>query len=431
VTDNHLPGPDNNTPRFFYGYIVVIAACLITVVSWAAYNSFGIFFNPLIAEFNWNRAITSGAFSLSMFIFGILGIIVGALNDRFGPRIVLTCCGIVLGLGYLLMSQVNSIWQLYLFIGFMVGTGMSGIWVPLLSSVARWFVKRRTLMTGIVIAGVGIGGLIGPPIVSRLIAAYDWRQSYIILGIAVLLLIVAFTQLIRNTPGQIRELPEKDDGEESRRMVESASHSFTFKEAVKTRQFWTVFCLLFCCGFGSFSALVHIVPHAIDLNISPTSAANILAVSGATCIAGNSMLGALGDRIGNRQIFIIGCAFFSAALFLLSVADVKWMLYIFIVIFGIAMGGTGASESPLTAWLFGTGSLGSIYGVIHAGFSTGAAVGPFITGYIYDLTNSYRLAFIISAILSAIGLVLAITLRPTKRPESVTAAGLEPAGVSR
>ena len=110
------------------------------VVSFATYNSFGIFFTPLSADFGWNRAVTSGAFSLSMFIYGILGIIVGALNDRFGPRVVLTFCGILLGLGYLLMSQISALWQLYLLLGVIIGTGMSGVWVPLLSTVAKWFV---------------------------------------------------------------------------------------------------------------------------------------------------------------------------------------------------------------------------------------------------------------------------------------------------
>ena len=125
----HSPG---TRPRFFYGYIVVIAALLIFVVSWAAYNSFGVLFNPLLEEFSWNRAVTSGAFSLSMFIYGVLGIVVGALNDRFGPRVVLTFCSILLGLGYLLMSQISALWQLYLFLGVLIGIGMSGVWVPLL-----------------------------------------------------------------------------------------------------------------------------------------------------------------------------------------------------------------------------------------------------------------------------------------------------------
>jgi MFS family permease len=416
VSSNDLPQLNKNEPHFFYGYIVVIAAFFIMVVSWAAYNSFGIFFKPLSDEFGWNRAVTSGAFSLSIFIYGILGIIVGALNDRFGPRVLLTSCGILLGLGYLLMSQISTLWQLYLLLGVIIGIGMSGVWVPLLSTITKWFVKRRTLMTGIVIAGVGIGGLIGPPIISRLIATYDWPLSYIVMGIAVLLLVVISTQFLRRDPNQIRQLPE-GEREGNYQAAKSVTNSFSFKEAVKTQQFWIVSGMFFCFGFGSFAIAIHIVPHAIDLKISPLSAASILAARGAIGIFGNYILGAFADRIGNRQIFIIGFVMTSAAFFWLSLAEEEWMLYLFIVIFGFACGGMGASESPLTAWLFGTSSHGLIYGVVHVGFTIGAAAGPFVTGYIFDLTGGYQFAFLTCATLGVIGLILAIILRPTTKLE--------------
>jgi len=416
VTSSNLPQHNKNEPRFFYGYIVVIAAFFIFVVSWAAYNSFGVFFNPLLEEFGWSRAVTSGAFSLSMFIYGVLGIVVGALNDRFGPRVVLTFCGVLLGLGYLLMSQISALWQLYLFWGVIIGSGMSGVWVPLLSTVAKWFDKRRTLMTGIVIAGLGIGGLIGPPVVSRLLATYGWLLSLIIVGIAVLLFVVIATQFLRRGPNQMRQLPEGESGG-NLQAAKSITNSFSFKEAVKTTQFWIVFGMFFCYGFGTYAIVVHIVQYAIDLKISPVSAANILAARGAVVILGNYILGALADRVGNRQIYIIGFIMMSAALLWLSLADKEWMLYLFIVVAGFASGGMGASESPLTARLFGISSHGLIYGVVHVGFTIGAAAGPFITGYIFDLTGDYQSAFLTCAAFGIIGLILTVILRPTTKLE--------------
>ena len=406
--------PLNTKPRFFYGYIIIIAAFFITVVSWAAYNSYGVFFKPLLDEFGWNRATISGAFSLSMFMYGILGIVVGVLNDRFGPRVVLTFCGILLGLGYLLMSQISAAWQLYLFLGVIIGIGMSGVWVPIMSTIARWFVKRRTLMTGAVLAGLGIGGLIGPPVISRLIAAYDWRLSYSVLGIAVLFFVVIATQLLRRDPTQTRQFV-KDENEGDQQTAESAIYSFSLKEAANTAQFWIVFCMFFCMGFGVFATVVHLVPHAIELKISPVSAASILAARGAASIFGNYVLGAFADRIGNRQIFSIGFVMMSAALFWLFLAEEEWMLYLCIVILGFASGGMGASESPLTAWLFGISSHGLIYGAIHVGFTIGAAAGPFVAGYIFDLTGGYQLAFLTCASLGVIGFILAAILRPVKR----------------
>lgn len=406
--------PPKTEPRIFYGYFVVAIAFFIMVVSWAIYNSFGVFFKPLLSEFNWTSAMTSGAFSISMIIYGVLGIVVGVLNDRLGPRVVVTLCGFLTGLGYLLISQVNTLWQLYLFYGVIVGIGMSGVWVPQLSTVARWFVRRRTLMTGIVIAGAGIGQLIGPPVITRLISTYDWRLSFVILGGLVLIFMVLAAQFLKRDPSKMGQLPYGENDEE-KKGLESRNKDFSFKEAVYTAQFWLAFFMLFCSGYGCFAVIVHIVPHAIELEIPATGAANILAAMGGVSILGNYVLGGVADRIGNRQVFIIGFILMSAALFWLVPAREIWMLYLFAIISGLAFGGLGTAESPLVARLFGLSSHGLIYGVVHLGFTAGAAVGPFVTGYIFDLTGGYQTAFLVCAAFNIVGLILTVILRPTKR----------------
>lgn len=121
----------------------------------------------------------------------------GGLNDRFGPRVVITVCGVFLAVGYLLMSQTSAVWQLYLFYGVAVGTGMAGFYIPLASTVARWFVKRRGMMTGIVVSGVSIGILVAPPVANWLISIHDWRLSYIIIGSTASLVVILAGQLLR------------------------------------------------------------------------------------------------------------------------------------------------------------------------------------------------------------------------------------------
>ena len=403
------------TAPLFHGYIVVIAAFFIMVVAWALYNTFGVFFKPLVAEFGWTSAMTSGAFSLSMIIYGVLGIITGGLADRFGPRVVVTFCGFLIGVGYLLMSQVSTSWHLYLFYGVIIGVGMGGVWVPLLSSVARWFVRRRSMMTGIVIAGAGIGSFIGPQVVSRLIEAHDWRLTFVMLGIVVLVAVVLGAQFLRRDPAQMGLLPYGED-EVEQEGSGTDDNSFSFNEAVKTSQFWLTFMLFFAYGFGLFSVLVHLVPHAIELKISPLTAANILAISGLVSILGNYVLGGIvGDRIGSRNVFIISCILMLANLFWLVWAVDVWMLYLFSAAFGFAFGGLGTSESPLVARLFGVRSHGLIYGVVHLGFTVGAAAGPLVTGYIFDLTGAYQRAFLLCAALGVVALIMAVLIRPTKR----------------
>jgi len=392
---------------------VVVATFFIQVVAFGVYSAFGVFFKPVLAEFGWTRAMTSGAFSLSMIISGLLGIVMGGLTDRLGPRIVLTLCGSLLGLGYLLMSQIGAVWQLYLFYGVIIGIGMSGTVVPLLSTVAKWFLKRRSMITGIVLTSSGIGTLIAPPVVSRLISAYDWRVSYIILGSVVLVVVVLAAQFLKRDPVQMGQIPYGESvGREQE--LKSETGGFSLKEAVYASQFWVVFAMFFCTAFCTFTVMVHIIPHTTDLGISATTAANILAAIGGVNIISRVVLGSAADRIGNRQVYIIGFILMSAAFFWLVPATQIWMLYLFAVIFGLAHGGTGTLSSPLVAGLFGLSSHGLIFGVLGLGITIGGAVGPFVAGYIFDVTGSYQLAFLVCAAIGTAGLILAVLLTPIR-----------------
>ena len=414
MTDREFSRLHNTAPRFFYGYVIVVLAFVILMVSWGLYAVFGVFFNPLLDEFHWTRAMTSGAFSLSMLLHGVVGILMGALADRFGSRVVVTFCGVLLGSGYLLMSRLSSIWQFYLFYGVLIGIGVSGIWVPLLSCVARWFVRRRSLMTAIVASGVGIGGLIAPPVISRLIAAYGWRLSYVFQGVIILLVVILASQFLKRDPAQKGLLPYGDD-EEVPSGLKSGREGYSLKEAAHTIQFWLSCAIFFSYGFLTFSIMVHIVPYAIELDISAIDAANILASIGGLSVLGNFTLGSFGDRIGNKRIFISGFVMMSIIVFWLALAREMWMLYMCMAVFGVALGGMATSESPLMARLFGLRSHGLIYGMVGFGYTIGSAVGPVVTGHIFDLTGSYQLAFQVCAAFGVAGCILATTLRPTKR----------------
>ena len=150
------------------------------VMIWGTFTSIGVYFESLVVEFGWTRALVSGSSSANYVVFGIICIVVARLTDKFGPRIVITICGLFLGLGLLLMSQIKAEWHLYLFFGLIIAIGGSA-YITILSIVAKWFERRRGMMTAIVFSGMGLGTMIIGPIATRLIAAYDWRTSYIIL----------------------------------------------------------------------------------------------------------------------------------------------------------------------------------------------------------------------------------------------------------
>jgi len=399
-----------NESRFFYGYFVVGASLIIISAMWAVYYAFGVFLKPVLNEFGWTRTMTSGAFSLSSIINGLLAIVMGGLTDKFGPRIVLTLCGLLLGLGLLLMSKISAVWHLYLFYGILVGAGMGGSFIPLLSTVARWFFMRRGMMTGIVAAGTGIGALLGPPVAIRLISVYGWRVSFAILGIIVFSIIVLSAQLVKRDPTQVGQVAYGASQVEQRRL-DLYADGFSLGEAVYTSQFWVFFATGFCYGFCLFTIMVHIVAHAIELGISAICAANLLAMIGGLGILGKVVSGRAGDIIGSRQTLMLGFVLMSIALIWLVPAETAWILFSIAGIFGFGYGGCAVSHSPIIGDLFGLKSHGLIFGVFDLSVMGGGAIGPLLTGYLFDVTNSYKMAFLLCAVMSFIGIVLTSFLK--------------------
>ena len=196
--DSDLTG--GKKPKVFYGYVIVLVGFCIQVLSWGMLTTFGTFFSSFLEEFGWLRATISGAASLAGVVLGFVGIIVGRLGDRIGPRLVMIGCGAFLASAYLLMSRINAPWQLYLFYGVIAGIGFSGMDVLPLSTVARWFVKRRGVMTAVLKIGSGVGMWVLPLVATRLIASYGWRDAYVYLGIVVLVVIIVAAQFLRRDP---------------------------------------------------------------------------------------------------------------------------------------------------------------------------------------------------------------------------------------
>jgi len=402
---------ENRKPKFFYGYIVVVATFGIMVITGGLLVIFGVFFEPMLTDFRWTRAMLSGAASLRLFITTLLGIAAGRLTDKFGPRPVVTASVLFLGLGFFLMSRISTIWQLYLVFGVITGAGMCGLFVPMISTIARWFVKRRGMMTGIVLSGMSLGMAIVPPLASWLITTHGWRTSYTIVGLIATIVIISATQFVKRDPAQVGQLPDGENGVKAASLGLPA-RSLSLREAIHTRQFWTLCAVFGSLWFSSMAIWVHIVIHAIDLGIPAASAANILAIMGGAGIAGRILIGSATDRIGYKPALLIGFTLVSASFLWLLVAKELWALYLFAVIFGFGFSGLLVLEAPLIARLFGLGSLSVIMGSVDFICTTLSAPSSIVTGYIFDIMASYQLAFLILAGVSIIGLMSSLLLRP-------------------
>ena len=403
---------ETTKPRFFYGYIVVAAVSVVMLAVSGAGQTFGIFFKPLLVEFGWTRASTAGAQSVRSVLYGILVVVTGRVNDRFGPRLITTAAGFFLGLGYFLMSHLQNSWQLYLYYGVVIAVGSSGEMVPLVSTVTRWFVKRRGLMTGIVLSAAGLSQTIIPLLVSRILVAYDWRQSYVIVALIALVPTIVAAQFLRRDPAQMGQSPYGAGKVEAGRVISDAK-GLSFREAIHTWQLWQLCVVVATSSFGVGVIQVHIVVYATDLGMSVTSGANILAFIGGLGIAGRIIMGSAADRIDTKLALIIACILQAGALFLVIGAKEAWVLYLFGAIFGFGFGGFLPVHSLIVAELFGLSSHGVIYGLTMLSVTIGLGIGSFLAGKIFDIMGSYSLAFLLSAVAMVIGLISALLLRPT------------------
>ena len=383
-----------------YGYVILAAGFLImTVVSGTQY-CFGVFFKPMLNEFGWTRASTSAPFSLNLILTGLFSILAGRLSDRFGPRIVITIGAIIMGSGYLLMSRITNLWELYLSYGIVVALGASAMYVPLVAMVSRWFSKRRGLMVGICISGVGFGIGIVPPIASQLMISLNWQTSLLILGASSIVLIALLAQFLK--AGTDTALLNSN-GDKEKNTAFSAT-GLSFGESAKTSQFWMILISWFFYGFFYQVGMVHIVPYATDQGMSALAAASILTVIGLIGIFGRIILGFVGDRFNNRRTLLFSFMLLGAAFIALSASGAMSILYVFAVLFGFFFG-VGILLAPITAEYFGFKELGVITGVIYFGNNLGGAIGPTLAGYMFDLSGNYHLAFIsggLTAILAGI-----------------------------
>jgi len=406
--------------KYFYGYNIVAASFFIQAVSIGSWATYGVFFNEFQVEFGWSRTMISGASSLNYLISGLFGILAGRLNDKIGPKILITTSGTSLGLAFLLMSLIQEPWQLYLVFGVLVGIGISTTDIITLSTVVRWFIKRRGMITGIVKVGTGFGQFTMPALAAALISVYGWRHSYLSMAAANLVIILVAAQVLRRDPQGMGLRPNGDSHENFAAQDGTAESGVTLNVALKTGQFWTICVAWFSVFFCILTIPIHIVPHARDLGLSFATAAGVLSTIGGVSMLGRIVMGTAIDRIGGKSSLIVCFIVLLCGLIWLQVASKVWMLFLFAAVYGFAHGSFWTVVSPTIAEFFGTLSHGVLFGIILFGGMVGGSVGPLIAGLIFDTTGSYQIAFIMLTGMATIGLALITLLKPLQKPGLLT-----------
>jgi MFS family permease len=286
--------------------------------------------------------------------------------------------------------------------------------VPAVSTLARTFSSRRSMLTGIALAANGIGQLLSPLLAYFLIYNYNWRLSYIVFGILMFIFIAIPGQFMKS-PQSNKRTGLKDENLPGPGPVVQAAMNYTFGQAIRTWLFWRMLILFVCFAFDFLLIMVHLAPYAAGIGISAATAANILSCFGGAMIVGRLGLGSLGDKIGLKKIAVIGFVSLLLSFILLLFTREAWTLFVFAILCGVGCGGINTTQSPITAEYFGIKSHGTIFGTMAGLTVMIGAIGPFVGGYLFDTTGNYSAAFIVCGFLSVLGLLLCLLLKPSKK----------------
>jgi len=407
--------------RIFYGWWVVAAGFgLEALIGSLFFYAYGAYVVLLREEFGWSRTLLSAAFALARAESAVLGPIQGWLTDRFGPRVLIRTGMVVLGIGFMLFSRINSPVTFFLtFFVMAVGAGLGG-YLPITVAIVNWFRRRRAQALSYSSVGMAMGGLM-TPLVAAAMLQVGWRWTAFLSGVLIIVAGLPLAQLIRHRPETYGWRVDGDaaDAEPAAAAARVPTDvDFTARQAMRTRAFW-----LISAGHGSAllvvsAVMVHMVVHVTErLGISLAQAAGVVSLITVTQIAGQLSGGWAGDRFSKRAI-VVGCMIGHAtALLLLAHASAYWMVVVFAMVHGLAWGMRGPLMAAIRADYFGSGSFGMISGISSMVVMLGMIAGPLVAGILADRTGSYVTGFTVLATLAALGSIFFLLARRPDPPD--------------
>ncbi len=406
----------------FYGWYILAASFLLLFFQTGTRFSFGIMFKPMLAELGWNRAAISSGFFLNMVFFALTMSVAGRLYDRYGPRWVLVISTMLLAAGYMCTAWVRSLWQFHLFYGVLTAIGTGGASIPLIAALmSKWFEKRRGLAISLALSGACLGQFVLVPVFNWIVLAYNWRIAYLVMGLIILVTntILAVT-VIKGDPDDLgykpyghTEAKYKTAPNDTGNLV-TGEKDLNLRQAMKTYSLWLFLAFMFVCGGGDFLVATHLVPFVTDYGVSPTTAANMLALFGLMSLGGILAAGPVSDIIGNK----IPIAATFVLRLLLYAMIIKYRNPISFYIFAGGFGFTFLITAPLTATLtgrlYGFAHVGLISGFITTIHHLGGGFWAYIGGLLFDKTGSYHITFVFSAILAVIALLCTMAVNESR-----------------
>ena len=422
-------------PRIFYGWWIVVAAfLLLTFSSMTGAYGLSLFYKRLTDYFGWGRTALAGAISLSRLEAGFLGGIEGFLVDRFGPRIMILLGVILTGIGMILLSRINTILAFYVIFILMVTAGRSlSSMIAIDTTVANWFIRRRGSAFGILRSAVAVGAA-GVIVVAWFIDMYGWRMAFVATGIGTILVGIPTALVMRHRPEQYGMMPDGDitvpptgkpldirGGSEDETNVAQAQPEpeandepdigMSVMEALMTKPFWVL-----SFGFAirllvTGAATLHAIPLVEDLGYSQATAAAVLGSMGMVSIIGRLGGGVLNDTFGTKIIAVGSVCALAISCLVIAYASSLWHIFLFVALYAPSYGCSAATMPAIKGDYFGRRSYGTILGLSGMVQMAGSMLGPVYAAYVFDVTGSYRIAFLSFAALLVISAALFASLQ--------------------
>jgi MFS family permease len=395
-----------------YPWVVVGIAFVSVGAAFGTRAAFALFFVAVLEEFQWSRGLSAGVLTLGSVAWTLTAPLLGYLLDRWGPRVVIPAGAVVMAAGFVVSSMAQNVLQFYIGMGLLVGLGFAAL--PMTSQatiISNWFIRKRGMAMGIAASGIGVGILVLVPATQLLIDGVGWRDAYLVLAGVLVVTIVPLNAIFqRRRPADMGLLP--DFGETRLRSGSGGGHrdqpgKGSLGRALASLRFWLLSLGVLTGAVPLHMVLVHQVAAMVDVGFSKELSASMLGLTGFFTIFTMVGMGTLSDRIGREWAYSLGTlCLVGAILVLLLVADSSQLvlIYVFPPLFAVGFSSRQSLYPTIAADLFHGRHFGSIIGVVALFIGAGAGVGPWLGGYLHDVSGDYGSSFLTAIVLSFLSL---------------------------